>query len=111
MPPARDLEKFEAEFLSAVRVVLPATRVYVVQRTLVAIKLRVEISKLRFIDVFYNADNGRTDLSVVEGDQRIFGYDNLGGWHKHPANQPERHDPCEEPKLEDFLREAAALRP
>jgi hypothetical protein len=41
MPPARDLEKFEAEFLSAVRVVLPATRVYVVQRTLVAIKLRV----------------------------------------------------------------------
>jgi hypothetical protein len=91
--------------------VLPASRVYVVHRTLVAIKLRVALSSLRFVDVFYNANNGRTDLSVVEGDRRIFGYDNLGSWHKHPANQPERYDPCAEPKLEEFLREACALRP
>ena len=79
------------------------------QRTLIAIKLRVELNPDRFVDVFFSRHNGRTDLSVVEGDRRIFGYDNLGGWHRHPITDPEHHESCEEPMLEQFLREGAAL--
>jgi hypothetical protein len=83
--------------------------VRLVERTLVAIKLRVDLSSGRFIDVFFNCRNGRTDLSVVEGERRIFGYDNLGGWHRHPVNAPDDHEPCDVPSLEQFLVEASQL--
>ena len=60
----------------------------------------------RFIDVFFNSRNQRVDLSVIQGGQRIFGYDNLGGWHRHPRSAPEQHEACTQPSLETFLREA-----
>lgn len=46
---------------------------------------------------------------MLDGDRRILGYDNLGGWHRHPPEDPHRHDDCEEPTLEAFLREAVNL--
>ncbi len=54
MRPHRDLETFETEIRAAVGAVLPATHVRLVERTLVAIKLRVDLSSGRFIDIFFN---------------------------------------------------------
>ena len=49
------------------------------------------------------------DLAVIENDQRVLGYDNLGGWHRHPPEAPDRHEACAAPSLEAFVREAASL--
>lgn len=109
MPLPESPDAFEDAFRAAVAAVLPSARVERVARTIVAIKMRVELSERRFIDVFFNARNQRTDLSVVERGRRVLGYDNLAGWHRHPPEAPEQHEPSEEPNIEAFLREAIAL--
>jgi hypothetical protein len=101
-----DPDAFEAAFRNAVAVVLPSSAVERVERTIIAIKLRVDVDEHRFIDVFFNSRNQRVDLSVIQRGQRIFGYDNLGGWHRHPRGAPEQHEACAQPSLETFLREA-----
>lgn len=58
-----------------------------------------------FIDIFYNPKNDRTDFALIHNTQRIFGYDNLGGWHRHPAESPESHISCDEPPLEQVFQE------
>jgi len=111
MPLPDDCDAFEVAFRAAVAAALPSATVEVVTRTIVAIKLRVDVDDARFIDVFFNQRNRRTDLSVIEGGRRVFGYDNLGGWHRHECAAPDRHEACAEPALADFVRAAATGRP
>ena len=111
MPLPDDRDAFEAAFRAAVAAVVPSATVQVVDRTLIAVKLRVHLGADRFLDVFFNEHNGRTDLALIAGGQRLFGYDNLGGWHEHPAAAPERHEACAEPALEDFVHIAVSLGP
>ena len=106
MPLPDDPDAFESAFRAAVGAVLPSTTVQRVSRTIIAIKLRVDLDEHRFIDVFFNARNQRVDLSVIERGKRIWGYDNLGGWHRHPRGAPEQHEACAEPSLETFIHEA-----
>jgi len=108
MPLPDDRDTFEAAFRAAVAAVLPSAIVEVVARTIVAIKLRVDVDEDRFIDVFFNERNRRIDLSLIAGGRRVFGYDNLGDWHRHPLAAPDRHEACEEPTLEDFVRAAVS---
>jgi hypothetical protein len=65
MPLPDDPDAFEGEFRAAVSAVLPSATVERTSRTLVMIKLRVELGRSRFIDVFFNSRNGRTDLAVA----------------------------------------------
>ena len=102
-------EEFEAAFRAAVRGVFPGAHVYAVRLTLITVKLRLDFPGARFVDVFFNARNQRTDLSLIDEDRRLFGYDNLGGWHRHPARDPVAHESCEPPSLETFLREVDAI--
>ena len=106
MPHPDDPDAVEPAFRDALAAVLPSLAVERVDRTIVAIKLRVDLDEHRFIDVFFNSRNQPVDLSVIERGQRIFGYDNLGGWHRHPRGAPEQHEACGEPTLETFIREA-----
>ena len=59
-----DPDAFESAFRAAVAAALPATTVERVDRTIIAIKLRVDLDEHRFIDVFFNARNQRVDLAV-----------------------------------------------
>jgi hypothetical protein len=67
MPLPDDRDTFEATFRAAVAAVLPSATVEVVARTIVAIKLRVDVDEDRFIDVFFNERNRRTDLVLIGG--------------------------------------------
>jgi hypothetical protein len=102
-------DAFEIAFTTAVATALPGATVQRVDRTIIAVKLRVDLNEDRFIDVFFNSRSQRLDLAVIEHGRRLFGYDNLGGWHCHPPDSPDRHEPCAEPELESFVREAASL--
>ena len=45
-----------------------------------------------------------TDFALIERGKRIFGCDNLGGWHIHPFRNPDEHERCEEPEIEDIFK-------
>ena len=107
MPTFETPEAFEQALDRAAAAIFPGKQVVRISRSIVATKFRIDLDARRFIDVFFNCRNQRTDLTVIEGDRRIFGCDNLGGWHRHPAEAPDRHEACEEPTLESFLRECA----
>jgi len=64
-----------------------------------------------FVEVYYNAENGRQSYVLISKGKRVFGCDNLLGWHYHPRENPEQHNFCQvEPSLEEIftqLNEAA----
>ena len=67
------------------------------------VKFRVELVEGSFIDVFYNADTGKTSFAWIAAGRRIFGADNTRGWHVHPLEQPEIHQPCSPMRFAEFL--------
>jgi len=67
------------------------------------LKFRAHVGPVTFIDVFVNADTGKTSFALIKDQQRIFGADNTRGWRLHPFESPESHYPCEEMSLENFL--------
>jgi hypothetical protein len=67
------------------------------------LKLRVHLGASLFVDVFFNADTGKTSFALIKDGQRIFGADNTRGWHLHPFG--ERHCPCDETSFASFLRQ------
>jgi hypothetical protein len=73
------------------------------------LKIRLELGERTFIDIFYNPKNDRSDLALIHNSQRIFGYDNLGGWHHHPAEEAKSHIPCDEPSIGQVFQEMKSL--
>ena len=69
------------------------------------LKLRVHVGTSLFIDVFYNAETGKTSFALIQDGQRIFGADNTRGWHRHPFESPEQHCPCEATSFASFLQQ------
>lgn len=83
----------------------PKNTLKTVYRRLNQFSGRLEIKSALFIDLYYNAENGRRDFSLIERGKRVFGYDNLGGWHRHPLKNPEVHIKCNEPPIEKIFQE------
>ena len=68
------------------------------------LKLRVHLGTVAFVEIFFNAETGKTSFALIKDRQRIFGVDNTRGWHTHPFGNPESHHPCEEMSFGQFLR-------
>ncbi len=88
---------------------LPTSRIEIAYKRIDKASLRIIIIKNLFIDVYGNIDTGRYDFSLIKNSKRIFGYDNLGGWHYHPLNKSDEHVKCKEPSLKQILKEIAAV--
>lgn len=58
-----------------------------------SINLRLGVTTGGFIDAFYNEQTGTMAYALIRQGRRAFGADNTGGWHVHPFDDPERHDP------------------
>ena len=87
------LAEFEQQVF-AVALISPVCDIPSVMRlTATAIKLRIETTAGGYIDAFFNEQTGTTAYALIDGDKRIFGADNTGGWHQHPFHDPTRHDP------------------
>ena len=57
-----------------------------------------------FIEVYYSAENQRQSYALISKGQRVFGCDNLFGWHYHPRENPDQHNFCQaEPSLEEIF--------
>lgn len=69
------------------------------------LKMRIILSPELFIDVFYSVRTQRIDFALIKETERIFGIDNLNGWHRHPFGEVEQHQAIREPSLEEILSE------
>ena len=69
------------------------------------LKLCVHLGASLFVDVFFNAETGKTSFALIKDGQRIFGADNTRGWHLHPFGSPERHCPCDATSFVSFLQQ------
>lgn len=104
-----EIEDFLDELKELTHRFLPDSEIEIVYKRIDKISLRILIAKGLFIDVYANIETNRYDFSLIKNNKRIFGYDNLGSWHRHPVENPERHVDCEEQSLEFILKEIVAL--
>ena len=59
-------------------------RVIVLTESIDHTQLRLFLTDLSFIDVYYHQISGKTAYTQIRNDERIFGADNKKGWHWHP---------------------------
>ncbi len=81
----------------------PTARVQVQILRETRVKVRIEVSENLFIDLFFREETGRIDYSLIMGNARCYGLDNLGGWHEHPLFQADVHRPITEPTPEEAI--------
>ena len=74
------------------------------------LKARIHLGSDQLVDIFFREETQRVDFALIIAGQRVFGLDNLGGWHEHPVHDPSQHIPCQELTPGEalrWLREAA----
>ena len=62
----------------------------------VIVKSRIFLIDSSFVEVYYNFENGKISFALIKNKERLFGADNLGFWHIHPLDSPEKHIRCNE---------------
>lgn len=67
------------------------------------IKLRLSLSVDFFFEVFYSPQTDKVSFTLINDEKRIFGIDNLGGWHRHPLDNPSTHVDIPEPNLKKIF--------
>lgn len=73
--------------------------------TATSVNLRIVIAGGGYVDAFHNEQTGTTAFALIVEGCRVFGVDNTGGWHVHPFDDPERHDPLPDPmSFKDFVK-------
>jgi hypothetical protein len=69
------------------------------------LSIRINLAEDTFVDIYFNEETQRIDLALIHEEDRIYGVDNLGGWHCHPFRAPEQHLFCPEPSIEKVFSE------
>jgi|GEM_PF-1266264 len=69
-------------------------RIEIVRHTRVTI--RFDLNDVTVVALFFREETERVDYALIVSDQRVFGIDNLDGWHIHPLGNPEAHESCDE---------------
>ena len=99
------VEAFREEIHRLARRNFPDSEWEVHEQNPFRLKARVLLSPGLFIEVFYSPRTRRISFALLKGRERIFGIDNLNGWHRHPFGEVERHQPIGEPSLQEIFME------
>lgn len=83
----------------------------VIQERLGSVKLRIELSKDRFIDVYFNERVETLNSALLEKGQRILGINGYSkrAWHMHPFGKTGEHIPVKPMSIENVLRHYAVF--
>jgi len=103
------VEMFLLELSSLHDEVFPGSRLETIYSRLDKVSLRWSMSPALFVNIYFNAENGRFDFTLIHNDKRVFGYDNLKKWHRHPRENPEAHIECDLPSLRQIVQETASV--
>lgn len=82
-------------------------RIIVLSEGIEHIQLRVFLTDLSFLDVYYHQASGKTSYAQILDNKRIFAADNKQRfWHWHPREDPSQHIEAErEITFQEFLEE------
>lgn len=75
------------------------------------LKLRAHVGALVYVEVFFNADTGKTSLALIKEGKRFFGADHTRGWHIHPFDNPDAHAPSAAVSFDGFRPPPLAAPP
>jgi hypothetical protein len=101
--------EFHDELVAAFQKYLPSGEVKIVEMNMLRFKGRVSITVSLFIDVFYSPRTDKVSFAVLHKEKRIFGIDNLSGWHVHPLGSPHEHVQIAEPSIEAIVMECCSV--
>lgn len=104
-----DIEDFLRELDLLANEIFPNSNIEIVYERVDKASLRITLKPLLFIDVYANTETDRYDFSLINGNKRVFGYDNLGGWHCHPARNPNDHVECKSPVLRQIFEDISLV--
>jgi len=69
------------------------------------LKARLYLSEDLYIQVYRNDRNNITSFTLVVGDERLYGRDEIDGlWHRHPFSDPSTHNGSPEGRRSINLR-------
>jgi hypothetical protein len=105
----KTLRGFLDELRRVARLVFPKAALdYNIVR-LTHLSLRVTISEETFVDVYFNEETHRTDYALIHKGERVYGVDNLKGWHYHPFRAVEQHLPCPDPSVQEVFEKVKVI--
>ncbi len=81
----------------------PDTEIQIREYSKFRIKLRLVLSVDLFVEIFYASQTGKASFALIEENERIFGIDNLGGWHRHPLGKSTNHVDIAKPELYEIF--------
>ena len=99
IPPKKFLEKTKE--LSEIH--FPDAKIQIREYSKFRLKLRLVFSVDFFVEVFYAPQTSRTSFAMINDEKRIFGIDNLGGWHRHPLEDPAKHITISKPNMDEIF--------
>jgi hypothetical protein len=103
------VNEFYHEVQKLAKEYLPAAKIETREINPFRLKMRLVLSPALFIDIFYGAGKRRIDFALIKERKRIFGIDNLAGWHKHPVGEPDRHESVKEMSLQEIFSQFAKI--
>jgi hypothetical protein len=105
----KTLRDFLDELRRVAQLVFPkAAFDYTIVR-LTHLSLRITINEETFVDVYFNEETHRTDYALIHRGERVYGVDNLKGWHYHPFQAVEQHLPCPEPSVQEVFEKMRGI--
>ncbi len=99
------IEYFRNLLIAVAKHTFPDASITTTEKREITLEVRVKISEVVFIDVYYNTLTDKKSFALIKINQRIFGYDNYKYWHIHPWHDVAAHVPCEEPSIEKVFKE------
>ena len=73
------------------------------------LKGRVLLKERGFLEIYFNEQTQTTAVAWIEEERRKWGIDrdNLRGWHRHPLENPEHHQPITALTIGEIIKELA----
>jgi hypothetical protein len=83
-------------------------------QTRFSVKYRLVIGPDLWVQTYHNIQNDTVGMALLYQGRRLYGRDcEAGRWHRHPADDPERHDfsdaGVQSATVEDFLLEVGPI--
>ena len=103
------VDAFQAKVQALAEQHFPTSKPELQEASPLRLKMRILLSSDLFIDIFYGVSKKRIDFVLIKATERIFGIDNLNGWHRHPFGGVKQHEAIEEPTLEKIFSEIKSV--
>jgi hypothetical protein len=103
------VEEFHQELVDDLLKYLPGGDLEIIEMSILRLKVRFYIAVSFFVDIFYAVRTQKVSFAVVQKGKRIFGIDNLGGWHSHPFGKSEEHVKIPEQSIESIVIECSRI--